>query len=106
MRFPPKPPWFAHQDKIVHMILFGVLALLLFLAFRCERRWTARLCFLVASLAASLYGATDELHQLLTPGRSPDLADWFADACGAVLFAGVAALFARGRPALPGARAA
>lgn len=29
-----------------------------------------------------LYGASDEFHQSFVPGRSPDAADWVADALG------------------------
>lgn len=34
---------------------------------------------------ASLYGATDELHQSFTPGRVCDVADWLVDTAGATL---------------------
>lgn len=29
-----------------------------------------------------LYALSDEWHQMYVPGRSPDLADWLADAVG------------------------
>jgi hypothetical protein len=39
-----------------------------------------------AALAfASLYGITDEVHQIFVPGRMPDPADWAADTVGAGL---------------------
>lgn len=36
------------------------------------------------------YGVSDELHQRFVPGRSPDVLDVFADACGAAIAAGLA----------------
>jgi VanZ family protein len=38
---------------------------------------------------ASAYGASDEWHQSFVAGRSADVRDWFADATGALLGAGV-----------------
>lgn len=48
-----------------------------------RRRTLATVAFAVA--CASLYGATDEIHQLFVPGRSADPADWLTDTCGALL---------------------
>ena len=33
--------------------------------------------------SASLYAATDEIHQSFVPGRDADVRDWFADTIGA-----------------------
>lgn len=57
-----------------------------------NRLW---LLMLAAVVIASLYGASDELHQLFVPGRLCDPADWLTDTCGAALGAAVAALLAR-----------
>ena len=40
---------------------------------------------LVLLLLGMAYGAMDEWHQAFVRGRSPDLADWFADVTGVVL---------------------
>ena len=40
--------------------------------------------FFVLALGTS-YGALDELHQSLVPGRSAELGDWLADAVGVAL---------------------
>lgn len=48
------------------------------------RRPTGRAVLGAAALAL-LYSATDELHQTLTPGRHPSVADVGIDAAGAVL---------------------
>ena len=57
------------------------------------RRVTARVA-LVALIITIGYGAFDEIHQWFVPGRSAELADWYADSIGA--FAGVAASWAWG----------
>lgn len=45
-----------------------------------------RMVLLVGAVAlASLYGVTDELHQLFVPGRMCDPADWLTDTLGATL---------------------
>ena len=41
-----------------------------------------------AWVIAVAYAASDEWHQSFVPGRSPDAADWFADAVGALAGAG------------------
>jgi len=76
-------PDFPHSDKYLHFLAYGLLASLVC---RLGRGWHAAL---VAVLAASAYGATDEWHQLYTPGRSCELADWVADTAGAALAVGV-----------------
>ena len=40
---------------------------------------------LSAGLFSALYGASDELHQRLVPGRWPSLEDWSADLLGTVI---------------------
>ncbi len=39
----------------------------------------------LALVIASGYGAFDEWHQSLVPGRSPDVLDWYADTIGAAI---------------------
>ncbi|WP_251213172.1 VanZ family protein [Adlercreutzia murintestinalis] len=48
-----------------------------------------------AVVIASVYGATDEIHQLFVPDRMCDAADWLVDTVGAALGAVVAALLSR-----------
>lgn len=45
--------------------------------------WAAVLC-------ASLYGISDEIHQIFVPGRTADPVDWLVDTCGATLGAFIA----------------
>ena len=90
-------PNVSHFDKFAHASVYGALGLLFARAFRGYGRlpWTA---FALGVLAASLYGATDEVHQMFTPGRSPDVFDWVADTLGASAGAGVWLWFFLRRP--------
>ena len=64
-------------DKVAHFGAYGLLGVLL--CFAAER---SRLPLLVAGVLGVAYGATDEIHQMYVPGRSPDVLDWCADAAG------------------------
>src|SRR5205085_2601863 len=79
----PLPTLTSHVwDKALHCIEYGALGLLLYRALLGEGiGWRAALA--LAFLATSVYGASDELHQLFTPGRSFDVRDWLADTLGA-----------------------
>ncbi len=72
-----------YNDKTAHYVAFAGLAFLL------SWTWTTRRPFvprgiLFALCVAALYGALDEYTQLFVPGRFGDVADWVADALGAV----------------------
>lgn len=70
----PEIPYF---DKVAH---FGAYALLgALLAWGADR---SRAPLAVAVVLGLLYGASDEIHQMYVPGRSPDALDWAADAAG------------------------
>jgi VanZ family protein len=86
--FPQVPGW--HADKLVHALLYFVLGFLCARAFAATTRMTGASLALVATLVATAYGVTDELHQLLTPRRSCDWRDVVADGAGALLGAGAA----------------
>jgi hypothetical protein len=74
----PADIWQA--DKIVHFLAFGLLATVTLRAMRVESpHWRA----VAAVLLVSLFGASDEIHQRFTPGRSCDIFDWLADTLGA-----------------------
>lgn len=74
-----------------HFIEYAILAGLLVLAFdRSDRA-------LAAVALASAYGVTDELHQLLVPGRMSDPMDWVVDTAGAIAGAALAAWWLRRR---------
>jgi VanZ family protein len=81
-----------HWDKVLHFGLYALLALLLLRALRQETRLPWIRAAVGAFVLASCYGATDELHQWFTPGRSMDFWDWTADTAGAAIV-----FLARGR---------
>jgi VanZ family protein len=71
-------------DKALHLGAYAALGLLFFRAFRGEGAgWMA--AAVLAFAATSAYGASDEWHQLSTPGRQPDLDDWMADTLGGAI---------------------
>ena len=91
MSSPPGPEgWLS--DKAQHGIAYAGLAVVTLRATSGGRWWAASLRqSAVAWTIATLYGATDELHQAFTPGRTPDLLDLRADAVGAAVGLGLAA---------------
>ena len=100
---------FEVSDKVAHFAAFAVGAVLLALALRWNTAWSWLRIVLISAVAISLYGATDEWHQLYTPHRSGgDLGDWTADTLGAIAGAAVTAFFharycLKNRPAPHGA---
>ena len=72
------PPGLVNIDKLVHFSIFGLLATLVARSPGPRRPWHA-------IALVSLFGASDELRQSFTPGRSMEFADWIADTSGAAL---------------------
>jgi VanZ family protein len=66
-------------DKLAHFAVYAVLGVLLSHA---GLRTAVPSGWLIA--LGVLYGASDEWHQFFVPGRTPEFADWVADACGVV----------------------
>ncbi|MGE0472849.1 MAG: VanZ family protein [Nitrospirales bacterium] len=71
------------SDKILHAMEYGILALLLYRAFKhtVDTRWTVGLSI----LTAVAFGLSDELHQWFVPNREADFFDLLADGLGATL---------------------
>ncbi len=74
------------SDKVLHAVEYSILSLLCYRAFR----WTAgptvaRRAVVLAIVTASVYGLTDEAHQLFVPFRESSWQDWLADTIGAVI---------------------
>jgi len=89
----------SHPDflnTIAHFLEYLALAVCLTVALNSPRRklW---LTALIAIAIASLYGASDELHQYFIPGRNCDPVDWLVDTLGAVLGAALAVWQISGR---------
>jgi len=82
---PPGP------DYALHAVAYGLLAVLVCRALAgglghpLEPRWA-----LLGVLITTLYGTSDELHQMFVPGRMAEMRDLVADAAGAVIGSGIA----------------
>ncbi len=71
-------------DKLAHFSAFAAGSALLTGALRVSTAWPPLRIALLAIFTLALFGATDEWHQLYTPGRSgADRYDWIADVLGA-----------------------
>jgi len=73
------------SDKVLHLVEYGILGALCYRAFR----WAtgpraARQAVVLAIVAASFYGLTDEVHQSLVPLREASWLDWVADTVGGI----------------------
>lgn len=88
----PKFEWLP-IDKIYHFIIYGILSILLAVAFvNVPPKWLPTgWIWVTAALISILYGASDELHQMFVPDRFATLADWLSDVIGAI--AGVVGVY-------------
>jgi VanZ family protein len=75
------------QDKVAHLLAYGVLAGVLYLTTWASGSGAKRAAYFVIAVTV-LYGAMDELTQPLV-GRSCEWYDWLADAAGALTVVGV-----------------
>ena len=75
---------FRHQDKLIHVIEYGILGSLLVRAVFVPGGPLLRYWGCIA--AAVLVGAADEVHQSFVPGRMMDWRDLLADTTGAFIF--------------------
>jgi VanZ family protein len=97
--FPDVPG--RYTDKLVHIALYGVLGLLVGRALAATTALGAPARVALACALATIYGITDELHQLLTPRRSCDWHDVVADAIGGLLGGLLAATLLASRSGSP-----
>jgi VanZ family protein len=84
--FPDTLPSYIEKlgDKSHHMMAYGLFGVLWYRAFRfCSGRWAASRAVVLAIVASTLYGVTDEIHQSFVPLREADVWDLAADAVGA-----------------------
>ena len=74
------------SDKVLHTVEYAVLGALCYRALRVSRRdvWRQQ-AIPLAVLFASLYGISDEIHQLLVPFRESSWLDWVADTIGGTI---------------------
>jgi VanZ family protein len=74
--------------KVVHLIYFGTLCFLTWRATCNQQRFPllAHYPRVTAIVTTMLYGASDEFHQLFTPGRHAQVSDVMIDTFGGLLF--------------------
>ncbi len=74
------------SDKVLHAVEYAVLGGLCYRALRLSRHdaWR-RQAIPLAILFASLYGISDEVHQLFVPFRESSWLDWVADTIGGTI---------------------
>jgi len=93
---PAAMPAMAGSDKIIHLLVYLLLALLVVRALGEQRQVDALGLVAVGVLIVGLYGVGDEVHQSFVPSRSPDVLDAYADLAGATI-GSVAAVWGRTR---------
>ena len=76
---PTNPIDVNHSDKVVHFLVFGLIAIMVM---RIQRPSTL-IWALTSFFIASGFGALDEFRQSFTQGRNVEFADWVADTLGA-----------------------
>ena len=81
----PLSPLILQQDKVLHIILFFGFGLLIYLTLRSSGKTVVN-AFIFAILLGSLYGVSDEFHQMFVPHRTASAMDLTADITG-ILFA-------------------
>jgi VanZ family protein len=73
-------------DKVLHAIEYALLGFLCYRAFRhAAGTLGGQYAVLLAVVAATIYGATDEWHQAFVPFREPDRWDLATDLLGALV---------------------
>ena len=94
----PPPGLFPGQDKVVHLLEYGLLGFLVARALhrRSDPPRSIRVIFFGAAAFALLYGLSDEFHQSFVPARSVDGFDVLADLVGGATGAALL-LLVRGR---------
>ena len=71
-------------DKLAHLLVYAALGAFFMIPLSGGR--VSRITMLTAGTSIVLsfmYGLSDEVHQMFTPGRSPDILDVVADTVGA-----------------------
>ncbi|MCK7459502.1 VanZ family protein [Idiomarina aminovorans] len=71
-------PGIPYLDKLVHFVIFFVLALTFHRAFALSAK--------LSLLFLACYGLLIEVAQAYAPGRGADVYDWLADASGVIAY--------------------
>ncbi len=78
-------PSFSAFDKLTHLVAYGVLACLIYLALY-ETNSLKGYVLVVAFAISFFYGTLNEIHQYFLPWREADVFDAIANGMGALLF--------------------
>jgi VanZ family protein len=74
------PPMFPFADKIAHVIEYMILGILLKNALnKYQYKYILAICI------GSVYGITNEIHQLYVPGRECDIMDMVCNIIGCII---------------------
>lgn len=74
-------------DKLIHFTVYGIFCFLIHRSFQnIKSDYFFRNSLLLAVIATSIYGLSDELHQAFVPQRSAEFADFVADFSGAIFY--------------------
>lgn len=92
---------FSAQDKVVHLLGYGLLGALLLGTMPWREYGYSLRQVALAALLAGLYGLIDEWHQSFVPGRHSDALDVAADILGAALGSGLLWMLTRRFAAKP-----
>ncbi len=77
----------SFSDKILHFSVFGLLGLLMTRGMlHTQSASLKNKSMWIAVITGMLFAITDEWHQSMVPGRTPEVLDWVADALGILLF--------------------
>jgi VanZ family protein len=76
------PGRFLVGDKIFHAAEYFILAFLILFALQRTTALKFSTCFWIVLASGTVYGLSNEIHQLYVPTRHFDLRDLLADVCG------------------------
>ncbi len=77
----------SFSDKILHFSVFGLLGLLMTRGMLNTKSTILRnKSIWIAVITGMIFALTDEWHQSMVPGRTPEVLDWVADSLGILLF--------------------
>ena len=79
-------PGFDVSDKLIHAVVYAILCFLFFYSLNNQNKSVIlhRFSKEYALLFTVLYGISDEVHQLFTPGRHCEVGDVIANSIGAL----------------------
>ena len=80
-----KVPTFSGWDKVVHAVVYGILAAMVYLGLQ-EMEVGGPYLILVAFGISFFYGIFNEIHQYFVPWREADVLDVMANGIGALCF--------------------